>query len=151
LLLLLAKSAQPVDVLQLARIPDAAVRSESGRIIQNSLTDGPTTEGWGYTFDAAGRLTQAVLDVTPGTTRDHVLEYGFAASTPTCTNTAAGRNGNRTSFKDTKGGTLVTDVGYCYDWADRLTASVPTVAGGNVSALRVLSTFARREVSGGFV
>ena len=55
----------------------------------------------------------------------------LAAFTPTCTNTAAGRNGNRTSFTDTKGGTLVTDVGYCYDWADRLTASVPTVAGGN--------------------
>jgi len=47
------------------------------------------------------------------------------------TATAAGRNGNRTSFTDTKDGTLVTDVGYCYDWADRLTASVPTVAGGN--------------------
>jgi len=80
---LFAESAQSVDGLQLARIPDAAVRSQSGRIIQNTLTDGPTTEACRYTFDAAGRLTQAVLDVTPGTARDHVLEYGFAVSTPT--------------------------------------------------------------------
>ena len=53
---------------------------------------------------------------------------------------AADRNGNRTSFKDAQGGnTVMVDVGYCYGWADRLTASVPTVAGGN-PVLGALST-----------
>jgi len=126
-------------------VSDSVVRSQSGRVIQNILTDGATVDMWGYTFDAAGRLTQAVLDVAPGTARDHLLEYGIAASTPTCTNTAAGRSGNRTSFKDIRDGTPVTDVSYCYDWADRLTGSVswapvPTMPGGNPVLGTALST-----------
>jgi len=43
---------------------------------------------------------------------DPVLDYGLATSTPTCTNTAAGKNGNRTRFADVKDGTPVTDVSY---------------------------------------
>ena len=39
---------------------------------------------------------------------------------------AAGANGNRTSFSDTKDGGTPTTVAYCYDNADRLTATTTT-------------------------
>ncbi|WP_231595633.1 hypothetical protein, partial [Salinibacterium sp. SWN1162] len=44
--------------------------SQSGRIMQNTLTDSwvadPRTETSTYTFDAAGRLTEAVIPITTG-------------------------------------------------------------------------------------
>jgi RHS repeat-associated protein len=55
-------------------------------------------------------------------------------------NTAAGRSGNRTGFTDTKNGTVVTDVDYCYDWADRLTSTNATTTGGNPVVNTDLST-----------
>ncbi|MGV8858738.1 hypothetical protein, partial [Rhodoglobus sp.] len=59
-------------------VSDSVVRSQSGRIIQNTLSDSwvadPRTETSTYTFDAAGRLTQAVIP-------RHVLTYGFGDTT----------------------------------------------------------------------
>lgn len=114
-------------------VTDSVIRSQSGRIIQNTLTDGDVTEIWGYTFDGAGRLTQAVLDddVNPATVADHVLSYEFAASGACGVNTKAGKNGNRTGYTDVHDGVTVTDIDYCYDWADRLTGSVASIPGGN--------------------
>ncbi len=52
--------------------------------------------------------------------------------TTACGNTAAGANGNRTSFTDTFDGGTPTTVAYCYDNADRLTGI--TVTGAPVGA-----------------
>ena len=94
-------------------VSDSVVRSQSGRIIQNTLSDSwvadPRTETSTYMFDAAGRLTQAVIP-------RHVLSYGFGDTT--CgvgASDLAGRNGNRTSFSDVKdAGTPIT-TDYCYE------------------------------------
>jgi hypothetical protein len=122
-------------------VTDSVVRSQSGRIMQNTLTDGTTTETSTYTFDAAGRLTQAVIP-------QHVLTYEFASTGACGVNTAAGRSGNRTGFTDTKNGTVVTDVDYCYDWADRLTSTNATTTGGNPVVNTELSTVGAPRDSG---
>jgi RHS repeat-associated protein len=122
-------------------VTDAVVRSQSGRIVQNTLTDGDADpEVSTYTFDTAGRLTTAVIP-------RHELTYGYG--TASCGVTGAGLNGNRTGFidafdDDDDPGTAAveTSVAYCYDTADRLTATTVTgaptgagpVFGGNLSA-----------------
>ncbi|MGJ8720359.1 MAG: RHS repeat-associated core domain-containing protein [Salinibacterium amurskyense] len=117
-------------------VSDSVVRSQSGRIIQNTLTDSwvadPRTETSTYTFDAAGRLTQAVIP-------RHVLTYGFGDTTCGAgASDLAGRNGNRTSFSDVKdAGTPIT-TGYCYDGSDRLLSTA--VAGAPAGANTLLST-----------
>jgi large repetitive protein len=105
-------------------VADTVIRSQSGRIVQNTLTEGATTETSTYKFDAAGRLVQAVIP-------QHVLTYEFASTGGCGSNTTAGRNGNRTGFTDTKNGAVVTDVDYCYDAADRLTSTNATTTGGS--------------------
>ena len=108
-------------------VSDAVVRSQSGRIVQNTLTDGTTAEVSKYTFDAAGRLTTAVIP-------RHTLTYGYAPTSTCGQNLRAGMNGNRTSFTDLKdagtGTETSSSVQYCYDNLDRLTSTSPT----NVSA-----------------
>ena len=101
-------------------VRDEVVRSQSGRILKNTLTDGSTAESSLYVYDAAGRLIQATIP-------EHVLDYSYEP-TSGCTNNLAGMSGNRTRFTDTKGGEVVTDVEYCYDYADRLTSTTPVVA-----------------------
>lgn len=116
-------------------VTDQVVRSQSGRIIQNTLTDSASqaAETSTYKFDSVGRLVRADI---PG----HVLEYGFGAAS--CgTNTNAGKNGNRTSYTDTPTVGTATTVAYCYDNADRLTGTTVTnppsgasaVAGGSLT------------------
>ncbi|MBH0024748.1 RHS repeat-associated core domain-containing protein [Salinibacterium sp. SWN248] len=92
----------------------------------------PRTETSTYTFDAAGRLTQAVIP-------RHVLSYGFGDTTCAVgASDLAGRNGNRTSFSDVKdAGTPIT-TDYCYDGSDRLVSTA--VAGAPAGANTLLST-----------
>ncbi len=111
------------------------VRSQSGRITQATTVDGAVTETGTYTFDTAGRLTQANLQ---GAGWSHQLGYEFAGSSGCGVDTAAGLNGNRTGYTDahTQGGiTSVTRVDYCYDHADRLTATSVTGASAGASAI----------------
>ena len=97
-------------------VSDSVIRSQSGRILQNTLSDGATTETSKYTYDAVGRLVKAEIP-------RHVLTYTFAQSLGCGANPYAGRNGNRTSYSDVKdGGTAITTA-YCYDNADRLTST----------------------------
>ncbi|MFE5407658.1 PA14 domain-containing protein [Microbacterium sp. NPDC056569] len=111
-------------------VTDTAARSQSGRIVQHTLTRGATTHTATYGYDAAGRLVNARI---PG----HDLTYTFAgtgtgAGCGANANTAAGASGNRTSMTDsyTPAGAstphpqMRTD--YCYDWADRLTHTTVT-------------------------
>lgn len=117
-------------------VRDQVVRSQSGRIVKNTLTDRGLTETSNYRFDGAGRLTEASI---PG----HVLGYSYADTTG-CTNNYAGRSGNRTGFTDTVGGVVVTDVSYCYDYADRLVSTNPDTAqpGANPVLGQAMSTTA---------
>jgi RHS repeat-associated protein len=110
-------------------VSDGVVRSQSGRIVQDTITD--STAGSpavsSYAYDAAGRLTQASI---PG----HVLSYGFG--TATCgADTAAGMDGNRTSYSDVHNGGTPTSVAYCYDNADRLTGTTVTGAPSGANPL----------------
>jgi large repetitive protein len=103
-------------------VTEAVVRSQSGRIVQNTVTDGVVVETSTYSFDAAGRLTLAVIP-------RHQLIYMYDSAA--CGQANAGMNGNRTGMSDIKdlgGGPLLEyAVGYCYDAADRL---IGTMSGG---------------------
>ena len=124
-------------------VTDSVVRSQSGRIIANTLADGNSQAGGtayrsAYQFDAAARLTQATLQVNGDT--DHVLSYSFDDNLAACATAGitgavanAGLNGNRTSYTDkhtvfVEGVPTVTETStsYCYDQADRLLASTVT-------------------------
>ena len=113
-------------------VKDSVIRSQTGRILQNTLTDGSSPSTSTYSYDAAGRHVSATL---PG----HVLTYGFAPTTGCGTagpNTNAGADGNRTSSSDAHtvaGVTTTSSTASCYDYADRLTASTVTnpVTGAN--------------------
>ncbi|MGV3711859.1 PA14 domain-containing protein [Pseudolysinimonas sp.] len=130
-------TAQPwtATTVPASTVTDAVVRSQSGRIVQNTLTDfsSSSVETSTYKFDAAGRLVRAVIP-------QHTLSYGYGA-TSGCVNNAAGKNGNRTSFTDDFNG-AVTSVAYCYDNADRLTRTTVSnppsgaspVGGSNLSS-----------------
>jgi RHS repeat-associated protein len=95
-------------------VQDAVARSQSGRIVQNTLTDNGVAEVSSYEFDAAGRLTTASIP-------RHILTYGYG--TASCGVADAGKNGNRTSSTDAFDGGTPTTTAYCYDTADRLTLS----------------------------
>ena len=122
-----------------ATVSDAIVQSQSGRVLQDTITDSGAASPYTstYTYDAAGRLTDAS---GPGNT----LTYGFAATSVCGANTTAGADGSRTNFTDTvTGGSAasVTPVAveYYYDNADRLTSSC--VTGAPVTGMApVLST-----------
>jgi RHS repeat-associated protein len=120
-------------------VTDQVTRSQTGRILQNTLTDGTRAGVSTYSYDAAGRLVEASIP-------RHDLTYAYAGSGGCGPNTAAGADGNRTGFTDVKDpGTqdeATSSVAYCYDWADRLTATTSTnppvganpVNAGNLSA-----------------
>ena len=128
-------------------VVDSVVRSQSGRILQSTLQDGGASDVWTYSFDAAGRLVEAL----PG----HRLTYGYASTGGCGASTAAGLNGNRTSFTDERldeedAVVASASVQYCYDSADRLTATTPTgasagaspVSGGSLSTVGPLPSLA---------
>ena len=97
---------------------DRVTRSQAGRVVSTSLTRGQDLLASAYQFDTAGRLVVAQI---PG----HTLAYGFG--TPACgANTRAGENNNRTSMTDVRSDGTQHSTEYCYDWADRLTASTRT-------------------------
>jgi len=111
-------------------VEDAVVRAQSGRIMQNTLTDTASAapEVSTYSFDAAGRLVTAVIP-------HHTLSYDYTS--PACgVNTDAGKNGNRVGFTDNFDG-QETSVAYCYDHADRLTGTVVTDAPAGANPVNI--------------
>ncbi len=103
---------------------DAVTRTQSGNVLSGTVAATAMPQRVSsYTYDTAGRLTQAVI---PG----HTLSYGFGVATTTCgagsvSAGSAGRNTNRTHLTDsyTAAGTSTPNVSssqYCYDGADRL-------------------------------
>lgn len=100
-------------------VKDTVFRSQSGRIVANTLTDGSTDHDSRYGFDGAGRLVSAVI---PG----HTLTYGFAGTGGCGANAGAGLNGNRTSSTALPDGGSPVTTSYCYDQTDRLTSTAVT-------------------------
>ena len=136
-------AGQPTGVS--TSVTDRVVRSQSGRVVDATTTDGTgtgaITRTASYTYDRAGRLTGAAL---PG----HQLGYDYT-SPADCTGvtgavTNAGRNGNRMKTTDTipAGATSATGqamtagttaTGYCYDAADRLLSTTTTAPPGGAN------------------
>ncbi|MCM3778178.1 PA14 domain-containing protein [Microbacterium hydrocarbonoxydans] len=106
-------------------VTDSVVRSQSGRVVQQTSATGSTSYSSTYGYDGAGRLVTARI---PG----HELTYAFAGSGGCGPNTSAGASGNRTGLVDvwTAPGhaPVTTSTAYCYDWADRLLSSTVTGA-----------------------
>jgi RHS repeat-associated protein len=105
---------------------DIVTRSLAGRIIdQQVYANGafvdatPGTGNNSYSYDGAGRLTQAAL---PGVTYNY--GYGLAAGCPA---NGAGANTNRTNLTLTGNGAGTT--GYCYNAADQLVSTTAIPAG----------------------
>lgn len=93
-------------------LSDEVVRSASGNVL-SGIENGIAKS---YTYDAAGRLTGATIG-------SDTFAYEFGTPDTSCSNTPgnnqnAGKNSNRTKY--TLNGQSTT---YCYDQADRLTAS----------------------------
>ncbi|MCM3778175.1 RHS repeat-associated core domain-containing protein [Microbacterium hydrocarbonoxydans] len=122
-------------------VSDAVVRSQSGRVVQQTSASGSASYSSTYGYDTAGRLVSAKI---PG----HELTYAFASSGGCGPNTSAGLSGNRTGLTDvwTAPGQapVTTSTAYCYDWADRLLSS--TVTGAIPGASSVTDGVAASEV-----
>lgn len=104
-------------------VANDVVRSQAGSVLTSVTAEGSTTVGTDtYTYDAVGRLTQAVIP-------HHTLTYGFGEAESTCGawNTP-GRNTNRTRMTDQFDGGTEALTTYCYDQADRLTSSAGGLA-----------------------
>jgi hypothetical protein len=71
-------------------VTDTVVRSQTGRIVQNTLVDGAVTETSTYSFDAAGRLVTAVIPATPSPTRTPGAAPAAPTPPPAATATAPG-------------------------------------------------------------
>ncbi|BDI21661.1 PA14 domain-containing protein [Herbiconiux sp. L3-i23] len=120
-----------------ANLNNGLTFSQSGRIRQ-TLTDGswnapgkntPVQSAYGYTYDAAGRLTFAT-----GPGHDFTYSFGAAVGCTAGSRGTAGANGNRTKSIDRNLATNVsTTTTYCYDGADRLLSTAVTnpLAGAN--------------------
>lgn len=99
------------------QVSNTVTRSQSGTIIDEQINGVDLSPGsQGYTYDKAGRLTQAQV-------AGHTYSYGFGAPDAACAsksgnNANAGKNSNRMSY--TADGIATW---YCYDSADRLIAS----------------------------
>ena len=124
-------------------ITETNVLSQSGRVLQNTLTDNAPNSATStasstsyvstYGYDAAGRLTAATVP-------DNTLTYSYQNTGGCGVNTSAGMDGNRTGYSNTttggtKASTTAVTVSYCYDNADRLTADTVTGAPTGASPL----------------
>jgi len=109
-------------------LTDATIQSQAGRVLQDTLTSGTTNYTSTYSYDADGRLTAATIP-------QNVLAYGYASTGGCGANTAAGADGNRTSWSDSTNGATATTVAYCYDNTDRLTSDSVTNAPTGASPL----------------
>lgn len=122
-------------------VSDSIVRSQSGRIVQQTTSTGSTNYASTYGYDAAGRLTSATI---PG----HELTYTFDSTGGCGPNNSAGRSSNRTGSTDVwtaPGQTPVTtSTTSCYDWADRLLST--TVTGAVPGATSVADGLAASEI-----
>jgi RHS repeat-associated protein len=116
-------------------VTDSVIRSQSGRIMQDTLADGTTNYTSTYSYDGAGRLSAAAIP-------HHALTYSYASTGGCGADANAGADGNRTGMSDSKDAATATTTAYCYDNTDRLTSTsvinplsgADPVAGTNLTA-----------------
>ncbi|HVV12772.1 MAG TPA: PA14 domain-containing protein [Amycolatopsis sp.] len=108
------------------QVVSQVARTRAGTIIGESLNgSNPNPAGNDYSYDAAGRLTEAYTGGGHHFTYDYTATA--SASCPTGKQANAGANTNLVTLTDaTTGGTNTTN--YCYDAADRLMATLGTNA-----------------------
>ncbi len=96
-------------------VTDTVTKVQDGRTIANSMTWAPTasTTLQSYRFDAAGRLTRAVI---PGKT----IDYNYATTAGCTAAPNSFKNSNRSSVVTTPTGGGASTESFCYDQADRL-------------------------------
>ncbi|MBO3088973.1 PA14 domain-containing protein [Cellulomonas dongxiuzhuiae] len=111
-----------------ATVSDRVVRSQSGRVLSATTSDGATSGSSSYWYDGAGRLVRATIP-------RHDLSYSFAGTGGCGANPRAGANGNRTSSRDVLDGGAATTVTSCFDHADRLTSTTVTNPAAGASAV----------------
>ncbi|UKF81667.1 PA14 domain-containing protein [Clavibacter californiensis] len=109
-------------------VSNSVVRSQTGRVIKDTVTSGSVTNVSSYTYDAAGRLTRAQIP-------RHDLTYAYGLNANCLASPKAGLNGNRTSFTDVKDGTRTSATSYCYDRADRLVNTTQSNAQTGANAI----------------
>ena len=99
---------------------DAVGRSQTGRVVDETIDGTDAHAGANFVYDGAGRLITAWV---PGQS----LAYGYTDTVAGCTFSSllAGQNGNRTSTT-LNGGTPTT---YCHDAASRLVSSTDAAVG----------------------
>jgi YD repeat-containing protein len=102
-------------------ITDNVVRSQSGRILQDTIARGTASYVSAYSYDTAGRLVAATIP-------HNALTYPYASAGGCGVNAAAGADGYRTGMTDSLNGATPTTTAYCYDNADRLTGTTTTAA-----------------------
>lgn len=105
-------------------VSDTVNRTQSNQINSDVVTSGSNSLWYTYGYDNADRLTSASIG-------PHTYSYGYGTQNSTAcgtgagTNTNSGKNGNRTT--QTIDGTTTT---FCYDYADKLTASSDALLNG---------------------
>lgn len=115
-----------------AAISDTVIRSQAGRILQDTTTDGTIPYTSTYSYDGAGRLSSAVIP-------HHQLTYAFANSGGCGADQFAGKNGNRTGYSDSLDGGTAFTATYCYDKSDRLTSTTNTNAPSGSDAVNAVN------------
>lgn len=103
---------------------EALTRSQSGRIAASQWadsTDATSPTQWSYTYDQAGRLTQAIL-AAAGSRPQVTFGYDFSATGGCGADTNAGANGSRTNSSIQIGTGSAAASSHCYDDASRLTS-----------------------------
>jgi RHS repeat-associated protein len=102
---------------------DTVTRSQAGRVMTDTTTqDGSTASGWTYSYDSAGRLTQAVL-AAHGSVPTATYSYGYATTSGCGADPAAGMDGARSSSIIQVGTNAATGTTSCTDYASRLTST----------------------------
>lgn len=96
---------------------NTVTRTQTGRVIDESVDGTDPFVGANYTYDTAGRLIGARLTGAVYHQYDYTPTGGCGA------NTLAGANSNRTALRVN----TVAVASYCYDSADRLTSVASTV------------------------
>ncbi|MFD7449662.1 PA14 domain-containing protein [Kitasatospora sp. NPDC059827] len=103
-------------------VVDTVTRSRDNRITDDAVTeDGRNTASYSYTYDPVGRLVAATVP-------HHRLTYRFDPADGCGPARTSGLNTNRTASTDSRDGAAAVTTDYCYDGADRLTATTGGLA-----------------------
>ena len=108
---------------------NTVTRTQTGRVIDETIDGVDPYAGTNYSYDAVGRLIGARLSGSVFQQYEYTPTGGCGA------NPAAGANGNRSTMK-VNSAVVAT---YCYDNADRITSLTSTTAPHNLYAYGIVT------------